>query len=197
MEANQNVSVAAAPAQPGRSMNSSGSMTIWVVPSLYGLFSYSTTWPARLSRNDRIPVGTNPEVSKVNLVTAARTLSMPVFFFLGRRDHWVPPETSLDYLEVLSALEATRVVRGVRPSAVHGRTREVQQGDGGAGAALATAPAPSATSCQPSPKNSVNDTRRNPGGVSSPASATRTPPTSSSASCFASTSQSNKNALAK
>jgi hypothetical protein len=29
-------------------MNSSGSMTIWLVPSLYGLFSCSTTWPARL-----------------------------------------------------------------------------------------------------------------------------------------------------
>ena len=24
-------------------------MTTWVVPSLYGLFSWSTTWPARLS----------------------------------------------------------------------------------------------------------------------------------------------------
>src|SRR4030095_7340896 len=31
-----------------RSMNSSGSMTIWVGPFLYGLFSGSTTWPARL-----------------------------------------------------------------------------------------------------------------------------------------------------
>src|SRR5262249_5634799 len=31
-----------------RPMNSSGSMTIWVVASLYGLLSCSTTWPARL-----------------------------------------------------------------------------------------------------------------------------------------------------
>ena len=28
---------------------------------------------------------------------------MPVFFFLGRRDHWVPPETSVAYFDVLSA----------------------------------------------------------------------------------------------
>ena len=29
-------------------MNSSGDMTIWVVPSLNALFSCNTTWPARL-----------------------------------------------------------------------------------------------------------------------------------------------------
>jgi hypothetical protein len=143
-------------------------------------------------------VGTNPEVSKVNLVTAARTLSMPVFFFLGRRDHWVPPETSLDYLEVLSAPwkrlvwfeESGHQLFMDEPEKFNRVMVELVR-------PLATAPAPSATSRQPSPRNSLNDTRRNPGGVSSPASATRTPPTSSSASCFASTSQSNRNALAK
>ena len=31
-----------------RCMNSSGDMTIWVVPSLNALFSCNTTWPARL-----------------------------------------------------------------------------------------------------------------------------------------------------
>ncbi len=31
-----------------RCMNSSGDMTMWVVPSRYGLFSCSTTSPARL-----------------------------------------------------------------------------------------------------------------------------------------------------
>ena len=28
---------------------------------------------------------------------------MPVFFFLGRRDHWVPPETSEAYFDALRA----------------------------------------------------------------------------------------------
>jgi alpha-beta hydrolase superfamily lysophospholipase len=28
---------------------------------------------------------------------------MPVFFFLGRRDHWVPPETSVAYFDALTA----------------------------------------------------------------------------------------------
>jgi pimeloyl-ACP methyl ester carboxylesterase len=30
-------------------------------------------------------------------------LQMPVFFFLGRRDHWVPPETSVAYFDALTA----------------------------------------------------------------------------------------------
>jgi pimeloyl-ACP methyl ester carboxylesterase len=28
---------------------------------------------------------------------------VPVFFFLGRRDHWVPPETSVRYFDALDA----------------------------------------------------------------------------------------------
>jgi hypothetical protein len=28
---------------------------------------------------------------------------MPVFFFLGRRDYWVPPETSVAYFDALTA----------------------------------------------------------------------------------------------
>lgn len=44
-----------------------------------------------------------PEVSKLNLIEAVPELKMPVFFFLGRRDHWVPPETSVAYLDVLTA----------------------------------------------------------------------------------------------
>ena len=30
-------------------------------------------------------------------------LEMPVFFFLGRNDHWVPPESSVAYFELLAA----------------------------------------------------------------------------------------------
>lgn len=43
------------------------------------------------------------EVSKLNLVEAVPALQMPVFFFLGRRDHWVPPDTSVAYFEALRA----------------------------------------------------------------------------------------------
>lgn len=43
------------------------------------------------------------EVSKLNLVELAPRLEVPVFFFLGRRDHWVPPETSVAYFDALSA----------------------------------------------------------------------------------------------
>lgn len=43
------------------------------------------------------------EVSKLNLMTLVPALQMPVFFFLGRHDHWVPPETSVAYFDVLTA----------------------------------------------------------------------------------------------
>ena len=44
-----------------------------------------------------------PEVSKINLMERAPVLKVPVFFFLGRHDKWVPPETSLAYLDMLKA----------------------------------------------------------------------------------------------
>jgi pimeloyl-ACP methyl ester carboxylesterase len=43
------------------------------------------------------------DVSRLNLHRLAPALQVPVFFFLGRRDHWVPPETSVAYFEALSA----------------------------------------------------------------------------------------------
>jgi pimeloyl-ACP methyl ester carboxylesterase len=43
------------------------------------------------------------EVSALNLLTLVPELPMPVFFFLGRRDHWVPPETSVAYFNALKA----------------------------------------------------------------------------------------------
>jgi pimeloyl-ACP methyl ester carboxylesterase len=36
------------------------------------------------------------EASRLNLIEAVPALKVPVFFFLGRQDHWVPPETSVD-----------------------------------------------------------------------------------------------------
>lgn len=50
-----------------------------------------------------------PEVSTLNLLKLVPALRMPVFVFLGRRDHWVPPEASVAYFEALSAPSKTLV----------------------------------------------------------------------------------------
>jgi pimeloyl-ACP methyl ester carboxylesterase len=50
-----------------------------------------------------------PEVSILNLPKLVPTLRMPVFFFLGKRDHWVPAETSVAYFDALTAPEKTLV----------------------------------------------------------------------------------------
>ncbi|HEX7669940.1 MAG TPA: hypothetical protein VF395_10165 [Polyangiaceae bacterium] len=49
------------------------------------------------------------EVSKLNLLKSVPALQMPVFLFLGRHDHWVPPETSVAYLDALTAPSKTLV----------------------------------------------------------------------------------------
>jgi pimeloyl-ACP methyl ester carboxylesterase len=49
------------------------------------------------------------EVSRLNLIELAPALQMPVFFFLGRNDHWVPPTTSSRYFDVLAAPSKTLV----------------------------------------------------------------------------------------
>lgn len=43
-----------------------------------------------------------PEVSRLNLIELVPALRMPVFFLLGRNDHFVPPKTSVDYFEALT-----------------------------------------------------------------------------------------------
>lgn len=43
------------------------------------------------------------ETSAVNLVARVPALQVPVFFLLGRKDHWVPAETSIAYYDVLTA----------------------------------------------------------------------------------------------
>jgi pimeloyl-ACP methyl ester carboxylesterase len=43
------------------------------------------------------------EVSRINLLKDAPSLQMPVFFLLGKNDHWVPPETSKAYFDILNA----------------------------------------------------------------------------------------------
>jgi pimeloyl-ACP methyl ester carboxylesterase len=43
------------------------------------------------------------EVSQLNLLEVVPELKVPVFFLLGRHDHFVPPRTSVAYLEKLKA----------------------------------------------------------------------------------------------
>jgi pimeloyl-ACP methyl ester carboxylesterase len=43
------------------------------------------------------------EVSRLNLIELVPALQMPVFFFLGRKDHWVPAEISVAYIGALTA----------------------------------------------------------------------------------------------
>ena len=50
-----------------------------------------------------------PEVSTLNLVKLVPALPMPVFFLLGRRDRWVPPQTSVEYFNALTAPAKTLV----------------------------------------------------------------------------------------
>ena len=42
------------------------------------------------------------EVSRLNLIELAPALQMPVFFLLGRNDHWVSPATSASYFDALN-----------------------------------------------------------------------------------------------
>jgi pimeloyl-ACP methyl ester carboxylesterase len=57
-----------------------------------------------LIRGFRFSIGAMwDEISRINLMTAAPALPMPVFFFPGRNDHWIPPETSLAYFDALTA----------------------------------------------------------------------------------------------
>jgi pimeloyl-ACP methyl ester carboxylesterase len=43
------------------------------------------------------------EVSTLNLLQLVPALRMPVVIFVGRRDHWVPPETSVAFFDTLAA----------------------------------------------------------------------------------------------
>jgi pimeloyl-ACP methyl ester carboxylesterase len=44
-----------------------------------------------------------PEVSRLNLIELVPALQVPVFFLLGRKDPWIPPETSVAYFDALTA----------------------------------------------------------------------------------------------
>jgi pimeloyl-ACP methyl ester carboxylesterase len=44
-----------------------------------------------------------PELFELDLRQLAPALQVPAIFFLGRKDHWIPPEVSLGYIETLIA----------------------------------------------------------------------------------------------
>jgi pimeloyl-ACP methyl ester carboxylesterase len=44
-----------------------------------------------------------PETTKLNLPELVPALQMPTFFMLGRKDHWVPAEASIEYIDALIA----------------------------------------------------------------------------------------------
>ncbi|MGB7588988.1 MAG: alpha/beta hydrolase [Solirubrobacterales bacterium] len=55
-------------------------------------------------RGFRFSIGSMwPEVTRLNLIELAPSLQMPVFFLLGRQDHWVPAEISGAYVDALTA----------------------------------------------------------------------------------------------
>ena len=49
------------------------------------------------------PPYTAKAVFRLNLIELAPELQMPVFFFLGRKDHFVPPQSSAAYFDALTA----------------------------------------------------------------------------------------------
>ena len=43
------------------------------------------------------------ETSQLNLLESVPSLQVPAFSFVGRNDHWVPAETSVAYIDALTA----------------------------------------------------------------------------------------------
>jgi hypothetical protein len=70
-----------------------------------------------------------PEVSRLNLVDLVPALEMPVFFLLGRKDPWVPAQTSLVYFDALRARYVELEGRDHLPSVgdVEGLVGEIEE----------------------------------------------------------------------
>jgi pimeloyl-ACP methyl ester carboxylesterase len=73
-----------------RIMISGPECSLWDLPNILRgtLFSTDAMWE---------------EVSALNLMHAAPVLAVPVFFFIGRHDHVIAPETSVAYFDMLTA----------------------------------------------------------------------------------------------
>ena len=52
------------------------------------------------------------ETSRLNLLDLVPALQMPVFFFLGRNVHWVPPQASVAYFDESDGAAKYRLLVG-------------------------------------------------------------------------------------
>jgi pimeloyl-ACP methyl ester carboxylesterase len=78
--------------------------TLWTMARILGATEVSIVDLPDLVRGFRFSLDAMwVEVSALNLLERVPALQIPVFFFLGRKDHWVPPETSVAYYEALTA----------------------------------------------------------------------------------------------
>ena len=72
--------------------------------ALFGRPESSILELPNLIRGFRFSMGTLwPEVSRLNLLKLVPALKMPVVILVGRRDHWVPPATSVAFFDALDA----------------------------------------------------------------------------------------------
>jgi pimeloyl-ACP methyl ester carboxylesterase len=82
-----------------------GAKTLWTMGRVIlggkesSIFDLPTTYRAFRSTLEAMW----SEVSKLNLLELAPALEVPVFFLLGRKDHWVPAECSMAYFDALKA----------------------------------------------------------------------------------------------
>jgi pimeloyl-ACP methyl ester carboxylesterase/membrane protease YdiL (CAAX protease family) len=79
--------------------------TLWKAGrALFGRPESSILDLPNLIRGFRFTLGAMwAEVSKLNLLKLVPALKVPVVIFVGRLDHWVPPETSVAYFDALTA----------------------------------------------------------------------------------------------
>ena len=55
-------------------------------------------------RGFRFSMGTMwKDASRLNLIELVPSLDMPLFFLLGRKDHWVPPQTGVAFIDAVRA----------------------------------------------------------------------------------------------
>jgi pimeloyl-ACP methyl ester carboxylesterase len=78
--------------------------TLWTMARIVGATEVSLIDIPAIVRGFRFTLDAMwSEASAVNLAERVPDLQVPVFFFLGRNDHWVPAETSIAYYNALRA----------------------------------------------------------------------------------------------
>ena len=78
--------------------------TLWTMARILGATEVSLIDVPSIVRGFRFTLDAMwAETSALNLVARVPALQVPVFFFLARKDHWVPAETSIAYYDALTA----------------------------------------------------------------------------------------------